>query len=223
MPRVFKRTLEVPMVDVLDWSLVAELSGLFERYRVVPEPGDAPVADDHEEDDEWRELRKNLAAVQESLEEMRRGTIHFSATDSRGEYADESLEAFRAEVEAQHEIPVKVGVRFIGGSGSDRHFSVWWGNTGRYDSGALFLSEDEADVVYIAERCEDILKRAHERREARIKDDKKPQALAVSSVPPRKASLVRRVIYNPWVIGIGSLLVASGIIALIVALTHHHH
>jgi hypothetical protein len=154
------------------------------------------------------------------------GDLSFHGADSRGEYEESSLERFQAEVEQQDEPPTTVMVVLHRHSADAvLHFQVWWGED-RWERGGTFTSTREADVVYVSERCQAILRQAHERRKAREQAAKRKAPQLESAVAARDAITApaetgpRRFFYNPWVVTVGGSLMVAAIIAVLVALTH---
>lgn len=146
------------------------------------------------------------------------GYLRYYATDSRGEFKGDTFSAFRAEVEAQDEVPSRVMVTAHRDDATTLHFQVWFGRD-KHNRGAVFTSTNEADVVHVAERCTDLLRQANERHIARQKTAAKKTAVvddgAVATV---QKSSFRSFFYDPWVIGIGTALVVVGVVALLAVL-----
>jgi hypothetical protein len=170
---------------------------------------------------DWQLLERIEALYDEYAGET--GEKRFIATDSRGQFIDESLESFKAEVEAQDEIPFSI-MAVLDEREDNLHFQVWFGQD-KYDRGAVFSGTNEASVVHVAERMNDLIHRANARRSERLDAVKKTAAPVAGMIPVflRNEPGVpdeRQWLYNPWVVGVGVILIASALIAIFVAITH---
>jgi hypothetical protein len=161
------------------------------------------------------------------------GRLRFYAEDSRGEYEEGSLDEFRAAVARQDQTPRVVTITLNRtSSDAELHFHIWWGED-RYERGGTFTSTNEADVVYVAQRSQEILQQAHERRKERAeaeesrrrelermgtsRSEARQTTRPAGTSPPTRAT---GFFYNPWVVTVGGSLAVAAIIALVVSLTH---
>lgn len=148
------------------------------------------------------------------------GYLRFYAADSRGEFQEGTFSAFRAEVEAQDEVPSRVMVTAHRDGDTTLHFQVWFGRD-KHTRGAVFTSTNEADVVHVAERCTDLFRQANERhiaRQQRKTAAKKTAVVDDGAVATVQGSSFRSFFYDPWVIGIGTALVVVGVVAFLAVL-----
>lgn len=82
----------------------------------------------------------------------------------------------------------------------------------RIGSGGQVQSEYEAFVHHVARRIRDLYAQAAQRLP-------EPEPVPAEPLPPTsEPSAFRRFLYDPWTIGIGTALVAAGLIALLVFL-----
>jgi hypothetical protein len=155
------------------------------------------------------------------------GLMTFGATDSRGQYEEESLEAFRAVLEHHPEAPSQLNL-VLWSDDPRRGFNIWWSG-GEFGSGAVFTGEHEPDVVYVADRAAEMLERARQRREQRIAAEQRHETRETRAAPiPVPANSIpashppsnwKRWAYDPWVVTVGGGLVITAVVAAIVWLS----
>jgi len=187
--------------------------------RSIPDIQDIDVLD-------WQLIERTGQLFEQYTRED--GDLRFYATDSRGEYTEDTFSAFRAGVEAQDEVPQSVMVTAHRDDDTMLHFQVWFG-LGEFTRGAVFKSTNEADVSHVAERCTVLFRQANERHiaakqqatdAARHKTEASAAAAGAAAPPStNRQSGYRHFLYNPWVVTVGGSLVVAGIVAAIVALT----
>ena len=140
----------------------------------------------------------------------------FFVSDNRGQYDVRDLDALRAEVEKQEEPPETIRMTFM--RATDKlFFNVY--ASGFIGSGGRIQSEDEATVNHLAARVSDLFAVATKRH-----GPQEPRSATESTqhddaplVSVNRAKL-QRIHYDPWVIGIGTAVVAGVILGLV--LTH---
>lgn len=143
--------------------------------------------------------------------------VAFRASDSRGSYRERELEAFRAEVEAQDELPDTLAIEIASDKPSFRFAEVWW----QHDQGVRYrvAGDDEAFVFHIAARVPELANAAADRLEARRRGDAVPEHAnadkAVAPTPAERPSWLRRFLYDPWTVRVGGGLAVVVIVAAI--------
>lgn len=206
MARIFTEELrDLPQVNPLDWELWDRLAKLTEPY--LPVHGMQP---------------------------------QFQATDNRGQYDAPTLQAFRAEVDEQEEPPHTVRMTLHTGH-QGMHFVTVYASS-RFGSGGRVQAEDEAFVNHVSTRIRELHTLAAERipsespspgetfeeaslraaEEYALEQAERPRRVnVVTDVFParnlreRRRGKLRRFLYDPWVIGIGTTLIVAGVVALI--------
>jgi len=150
--------------------------------------------------------------------------VTYRVADAHGTYFAHTLEELRNDFEQQELPPTQMSCAVQDGLESGRAFFVWVRNKAPTGNAASFESPDQADVDHLVARLPEVFAQASSRRELRLETE--AQARRASNPPivhvqPFQGDRVKHgLLYDPWVVGIGTAVVAAAIIALLVALFH---
>lgn len=181
--RSFHRELNLPGVEVPDWELLARLEELFRPYRPVKSvPG---------------------------------GERILSAKDSRGSYDAATVSELRDQADAQDEPPHSMSVMVAGKNVYGKHYDL--AVTAAADrSYAGLYSDDESMVTHVATRLLELFGRAASNDREGIAYEANATGtaleLSITTKGARRARWtipLRRFIYDPWTIAVGSAIIAG--------------
>ena len=137
---------------------------------------------------DWELIDRISEAFGEYVDEP--GELSFTATDSRGGYAEGDLDSFKAAVKEQEQPPASISIVL---STPRVYALVCWGS----ERGGRAAGEDEAAVVHLHDRCTSLLGQAAARRETRLAAAETQTHLEVARhgnpYGPRETSLPPRV------------------------------
>jgi hypothetical protein len=132
------------------------------------------------------------------------------ATDNRGDYSATSIAELRRRAEDEEQPPTKIQISIGDGQ---RLVNVY--TSSLLGSGAQIRSNDEEVVHHLAARIRELFAQAAQRLEPNPPaQEHRPEQVAVPPEPGQSRLL--RFLYDPWTIAIGSALIVTGIVGVLV-------